>query len=106
MAGDLGYYNHDGRLFLVGRIKSTMFRLGKHINPSDIEQCLYGHPSVAEAAVLPLKRHDTDDDPAAIIVPKHGVVADGTLAEEIRTFVAGNYSILNTQILWTFVYKK
>lgn len=86
--GDLGYYNEDGRLFLVGRIKCTMFRLGKHINPSDIEQCLYGHPAVGEAAVLPLKRPDTDDDPAAIIVPKHGLVADEALAEEIKTFVA------------------
>ncbi|XP_075530040.1 uncharacterized protein LOC142563364 [Dermacentor variabilis] len=86
--GDLGYYDNDGRLFLAGRLKDTMFRMSKHMNPVEIEQCLYAHPAIAEAAVLPVPRDDTDDDPAAIIVLKEGVVGDQRLAEDIKAFVA------------------
>ncbi|XP_077492642.1 uncharacterized protein LOC144103816 [Amblyomma americanum] len=86
--GDLGYYNYEGRLFLVGRLKDTIFRMGKHMNPSETEQCLYAHWAVAEAAVVAVPREDADDDPAAIIVPRHGVAADEWLAEEIKAFVA------------------
>ncbi|XP_070382674.1 uncharacterized protein [Dermacentor albipictus] len=86
--GDLGYYDNDGRLFLAGRLKDTMFRMSKHMNPAEIEQCLYAHWAIAEAAVLPVPRDDTDDDPAAIIVLKEGIVGDQRLAEDIKAFVA------------------
>ncbi|XP_072140866.1 uncharacterized protein [Dermacentor andersoni] len=65
-----------------------MFRMSKHMNPAEIEQCLYVHWAIAEAAVLPVPRDDTDDDPAAIIVLKEGVVGDQRLAEDIKAFVA------------------
>ncbi|XP_049274631.1 uncharacterized protein LOC125759651 [Rhipicephalus sanguineus] len=86
--GDLGYYNNDGRLFLAGRLKNTMFRMSKHMNPAEMEHCLYAHWAISEVAVLPVPREDTDDDPAAIIVLKEGVAGDQKLAEEIKAFVA------------------
>ncbi|KAL1437605.1 hypothetical protein MTO96_048812 [Rhipicephalus appendiculatus] len=85
---DLGYYDNDGRLFLAGRLKNTMFRMAKHINPAEIEHWLYAHWAISEVAVLPVPREDTDDDPAAIIVLKQGVAGDQKLAEEIKAFVA------------------
>ncbi|KAL1472596.1 hypothetical protein MTO96_039224 [Rhipicephalus appendiculatus] len=85
---DLGYYDNDGRLFLAGRLKNTMFRMSKHMNPAEIEHCLYAHSAISEVAVLPVPREDTDDDPAAIIVLKEGVAGDQKLAEEIKAFVA------------------
>ncbi|KAL1457224.1 hypothetical protein MTO96_043574 [Rhipicephalus appendiculatus] len=89
--GDLGYYDNDGRLFLAGRLKNTMFRMAKHINPAEIEHCLYAHWAISEVAVLPVPREDTEDDPAAIIVLKEGVAGDQMLAEEIKAFVAGGF---------------
>ncbi|MCX2181947.1 long-chain fatty acid--CoA ligase [Streptomyces sp. SKN60] len=50
--GDLGYRDDDGYLHLVDRKKDLVIRGGYNVYPREVEEVLYGHPAVAEAAVL------------------------------------------------------
>jgi acyl-CoA synthetase (AMP-forming)/AMP-acid ligase II len=51
-SGDLGYLDASGRGFIVDRKKDVIIRGGQNIYPADIEEVLYGHPAIAEAAVV------------------------------------------------------
>ncbi len=50
--GDLGYFDEDGFLFIVGRSKELIIRGGYNVYPLEIEDVLHAHPAVAEAAVI------------------------------------------------------
>ncbi len=50
--GDLGYLDDDGFVFIVDRKKDLIIRGGYNVYPREIEEVLYTHPSVAEAAVV------------------------------------------------------
>ncbi len=51
-SGDIGYLDEDGFLFIVDRKKDMILRGGENIYPAEIEDILYRHPDVAEAAVV------------------------------------------------------
>jgi long-chain acyl-CoA synthetase len=50
-AGDRGYVDEDGYLFLVGRDSELIISSGMNIYPAEIEQVLIGHPAVLDCAV-------------------------------------------------------
>jgi long-chain acyl-CoA synthetase len=50
--GDLGKLDTDGFLSIVGRKKDLIIRGGANIYPTEVEDALYGHPAVAECAVV------------------------------------------------------
>jgi len=50
--GDLGYVDQDGYLFLTDRKKDVIIRGGENISAREVEEVLYAHPLVAEAAVV------------------------------------------------------
>jgi acyl-CoA synthetase (AMP-forming)/AMP-acid ligase II len=50
--GDFGYLDEDGYLFLTDRKKDIIIRGGENISAREIEEVLYAHPLVAEAAVV------------------------------------------------------
>lgn len=50
--GDVGYADEDGYLFVVDRIKDLVIRGGYNVYPREVEEVLYAHPAVAEAAVV------------------------------------------------------
>ena len=51
-SGDLGYFDTDGYLHIVDRKKNMVISGGQNIYPREIEEVLYQHPAVAEAAVV------------------------------------------------------
>ncbi|XP_037268098.2 uncharacterized protein LOC119159443 [Rhipicephalus microplus] len=86
--GDLGYYDHDGRLFLCGRLKTMMVCQRRKVSPVNIEHCLIEHPAVEEAAVVGVSAPDGDQFPAAVVVAKRGHNRDQQLADELKRHVA------------------
>ena len=51
-SGDLGIMDADGYLQITGRLKEMIIRGGENIYPREIEDVLYAHPAIAEAAVF------------------------------------------------------
>jgi long-chain acyl-CoA synthetase len=51
-SGDVGFLDEDGFVYLVGRKKDLIIKGGENIAPREIEELLYEHPDVAEAAVV------------------------------------------------------
>ncbi|MGN6250792.1 MAG: long-chain-fatty-acid--CoA ligase [Marmoricola sp.] len=50
--GDLGYADEDGYLYIVDRLKDLVIRGGYNVYPREVEEVLYEHPDVVEAAVV------------------------------------------------------
>ena len=81
--GDIGRVDEDGSLFILGRKKEMIIVKGQNIYPSDIEDVLYTHPKVAEAAVVGIPDELRGEMVRAVISLKKGKV---TTEEEIRRF--------------------
>ena len=50
--GDLGYMDEDGFVFVTGRIKELIIKGGENIAPKEIDEALYQHPEVLDAAAV------------------------------------------------------
>jgi long-chain acyl-CoA synthetase len=81
--GDIGYVDGDGYLFLVDRKKDVIIRGGYNVYPREIEEVLYGHPSVLEAAVVGVPHPTLGEEVAALVVRRPGSEAD---ADALRTY--------------------
>jgi long-chain acyl-CoA synthetase len=70
--GDVGRLDQDGYLTLVDRIKDLIIRGGENIYPKEIENALYEHPAVLEAAVVGRPDNVYGEVPIAFVVPYPG----------------------------------
>lgn len=70
--GDLGYFDAEGYLFVVGRKKDMVKSGGISIYPLEIESVLYSHPDVFEAAVIGVPDPQWGEAVKAVVVPKPG----------------------------------
>jgi long-chain acyl-CoA synthetase len=84
--GDIGYVDPDGYFFITDRKKDLIIKGGENISPRAIEEVLYSHPSIAEAAVIGIKDKVYGEDLKAFITLKPGKTAT---PEEIKEFCAG-----------------
>jgi long-chain acyl-CoA synthetase len=83
-SGDLGRIDEDGYFFIVDRKKDMIIRGGYNVYPREIEEVLYSHPAVREAAVVGVPHAELGEEVAAAVALKPG--ADAT-EEELRDFV-------------------
>ncbi len=81
--GDLGYFDEEGYLFVVGRKKDMVKSGGISIYPLEIESVLYSHPGVLEAAVIGVPDAQWGEAVKAVIVRKDGAILQ---AEELIAF--------------------
>jgi 4-coumarate--CoA ligase len=85
-SGDIGYYDDDGYLYVVERVKEMFKYLSWHIVPSLVESVLLEHPAVEEAAVFGLPRNEEEGEvPTACVVLKEQCQVT---EQEIKDFVA------------------
>lgn len=74
--GDLGMVDADGYFTIVDRRKDLIIRGGQNIYPADIEEVLYQHPAVAEAAVVALADDVLGEVPKAFVALRPGNEAE------------------------------
>jgi long-chain acyl-CoA synthetase len=84
-SGDLATRDADGFYFIVDRVKDMIIRNGFNVYPREVEEVLYTHPAVAEAAVFGIPDPAHGEEVAALVTLKDGATAT---PEELRDFVA------------------
>jgi long-chain acyl-CoA synthetase len=87
--GDLGRFDEDGYLYIVGRKKDMIIRGGFNIYPVDIEEVLDKHPAVIESAVVGIPSERMGEEVKAFVVIRSPVDAE-TLKAYCREVLA-NY---------------
>ena len=70
--GDLFRMDDDGYLYFVGRKDDIIKSRGEKVSPKEVENVLYGHPQVAEAAVVGVPDEILGEAIKAVIAPKNG----------------------------------
>ncbi len=71
-SGDIAHRDEDGYYFIVDRKKDMIVRGGFNVYPREIEEILYGHPDVAEAAVVGVADERVGEEVKAFVVPRAG----------------------------------
>ncbi len=74
--GDVGRIDEDGYLVLVDRLKDMIIRGGENIYPKEIEDALYAHPSVLDAAVVGRPHPLYGEEPVAFVVLRPGFATE------------------------------
>ncbi len=87
-SGDLGYADDEGYIFLVDRAKDMILRGGENVYCTEVEEALYRHPAVLEAAVIGIPDDKWGETVHAVVVPRDDV-DETTLIEHCRTLIAG-----------------
>jgi long-chain acyl-CoA synthetase len=82
--GDIATVDEDGYFFIVDRKKELIIRGGYNVYPREIEEVLYGHPAVREAAVIGIPHDELGEEVAAAVVLKDGAEAT---PDEIKAYV-------------------
>jgi len=82
--GDLARVDEDGYYYIVDRKKDLIIRGGYNVYPREIEEVLYEHPDVAEAAVIGIPHDDLGEEVGAAVKLKPGGTAT---AADLRAFV-------------------
>jgi len=82
--GDLARMDKDRYIYIVDRKKEMIIRGGYNVYPREIEEILYTHPDVVEAAVVGVPHPDLGEEVAAVVVLRQGACAT---PEELSQFV-------------------
>ncbi len=82
--GDVGFIDADGYLTLVDRLKDVIICGGYNVYPRVLEEALYQHPAVAEAAVIGVEDQYRGEAPRAYVVLQKGASAT---AEELMQYL-------------------
>jgi long-chain acyl-CoA synthetase len=88
--GDLARVDSDGYFYIVDRKKDLVIRGGYNVYPREIEEVLYEHPAVAEAAVIGLPHPSLGEEVAAAVTLKPGATATAT---ELRDYVKSQVAV-------------
>lgn len=89
--GDMGYCDGDGYFFMVDRKKEMINVGGEKVFPREVEEIMYTHPAVADAALIPARDPRLGEVPVAVVVPRPGETIDekqftGYLGERMARF--------------------
>ncbi|XP_041022198.1 4-coumarate--CoA ligase-like 5 [Juglans microcarpa x Juglans regia] len=70
--GDLCYFDEDGYVYIVDRIKELIKHNGYQVAPAELEAILLSHPTILDAAVIPLEDEEAGQIPMAYVVKAAG----------------------------------
>lgn len=83
--GDIARLDEEGFCYILDRAKDMLIRGGENIYCVEVENALYEHPAVVDAAVVGIPHHSLGEEPAAVVRLKEGTHAS---EDELRAFVA------------------
>ena len=81
--GDIAQRDAEGYYFIVDRKKDMIIRGGFNVYPREVEETLYAHPAVAEAAVIGIPHESHGEEVKAVLALKPGMKAS---SEEIIAY--------------------
>jgi len=83
--GDLARVDDEGFCFIVDRAKDMIIRGGENIYSSEVENILYEHPAVTDAALIGIPHQTLGEEPAAVVHLAPGMTAS---ENELREYVS------------------
>jgi long-chain acyl-CoA synthetase len=83
--GDLARLDEEGFCYIVDRAKDVIIRGGENIYSVEVEDVLYAHPAVMDAALAPIPHRTLGEEPGAVVTLKPGATVT---EDQLRAFVA------------------
>jgi long-chain acyl-CoA synthetase len=97
-SGDMARVDENGRYFIVDRKKDLIIRGGYNVFPREVEEVLYEHPKIREAAVVGIPHPELGEEVGAAVVTMEG---EQLLAEEVSEHVKGNLAAYKyPRVVW------
>ncbi len=91
--GDLGRFDSDGFLYIVGRKKEMYISGGENVYPAEVERVLSGHESVLEVAVTGLPDPKWGETGAALVVTRPGKPFDADILKDYARQRLAHYKV-------------
>lgn len=98
--GDLARVDDEGFVYIVDRAKDMLIRGGENIYCVEVENALYDHPAVMDAAVVGIAHRTLGEEPAAVVHLKPGTTVT---EEELRHFVAQRLAAFKVPVKVAFL---
>lgn len=98
--GDLAKVDEEGFCYICDRAKDMIIRGGENIYSSEVENCLYDHPAVTDAALIGLPHKTLGEEPAAVV---HLAPGENATEEELKEWVKERLAIFKTPVKIVFV---
>ena len=88
LTGDLGFMDEENYVFVKGRIKELIIKGGENISPREIDDVLYQHEAVLEAAAFAVKcEHYGEKIEAGIVLKKNHKVMEKELIKHCENLI-------------------
>ena len=88
--GDAGYLDEDGYVYVHDRVKDMIISGAENIYPAEVESAIFGHPAIAEVAVIGVPDDKWGEAVKAVVVLKEGAdVSPDEIIAFARTRIAG-----------------
>ena len=93
--GDLARLDEEGFCFIVDRAKDIIIRGGENIYSTEVENVLYEHPAVTDAALVGIPHRTLGEEPAAVVHLAPGASAS---EDELKAWVRERLAIFKTPV--------
>ncbi|MDR3513422.1 MAG: class I adenylate-forming enzyme family protein [Caulobacteraceae bacterium] len=97
--GDLARLDAEGFCYIIDRAKDMLIRGGENIYCIEVENVLYDHPAVMDAALVGIPHKTLGEEPGAVVTLKQGATAT---EEELRGFVADRLAAFKVPVKVVF----
>ncbi|WP_426168043.1 class I adenylate-forming enzyme family protein [Sandarakinorhabdus sp. DWP1-3-1] len=97
--GDLARIDEEGFCFIIDRAKDMLIRGGENIYCVEVENALYEHPAIMDAALVGRPHKTLGEEPVAFVTLKPGAEAG---EDELRSFVAARLAAFKVPVAVTF----
>ncbi|MFN3945990.1 MAG: class I adenylate-forming enzyme family protein [Allosphingosinicella sp.] len=93
--GDLAWIDEEGFCFIADRAKDVIIRGGENIYSTEVENVLYAHPAVTDAALVGIPHRTLGEEPAAVV---HLAPGAESSEEELKAWVRARLAIFKTPV--------